>query len=63
MKSYLKQRVKFPCGYEHEIVASSDSSFWDMGKVNIDVDPINQETLMICPLHGKNCPNQKKGGR
>ena len=49
-KSYV--RVKFPCGYELEYFVETYALIVDI----TDKD----ESLKLCPLHGKNCKSNKK---
>jgi len=47
---HMKQKYKFPCGYECEFEMTM--GIFDTFKV--------EGILEECPLHGKECPNKKK---
>ena len=44
-----RKRLKFPCGYEYQVEIDS---FFNSIEEGLPEDK--------CPLHGKNCPREKK---
>jgi len=48
----VNTRIKFPCGYEYEIIVKS--GIW--ATYHFDFD---ENKLPVCPIHGKSC----KGGK
>lgn len=41
--------IQFPCGYKYNV--EIDGTDFDVKKIQI-----SDQKLMVCPLHGKNCP-------
>jgi hypothetical protein len=50
----IEQHIRFPCGYESDTIITS-------GLFSIYSLSMNDE-LKECPIHGKNCPINMKGG-